>query len=187
MRASMILFAAVAAAAAALQRADAQEPAPLAVNHVAIGDRLHTAGQPSPEALGALGDRGFDLVVNLAPPTSRDAVAEEGKLVAQHGATYVNIPVDWQRPTYEDFALFSAVMSGAADRKVLVHCQMNMRASVFAFLYRVVHEKVPPETAFEAVAPVWVPRDQWADFTRAVLDRHGVAFTLPAAAPAEVR
>jgi hypothetical protein len=53
--------------------------------------------------------------------------------------------VSWQQPTYEDFALFSAVMNGARDRKVLVHCQLNMRASAFTFLYRVVHERVPPK------------------------------------------
>jgi protein tyrosine phosphatase (PTP) superfamily phosphohydrolase (DUF442 family) len=157
---------------------------PLAVNHVVVTESLHTAGQPSAKTLAELGARGFDLVVNLAPPSSRDAVAEEGQLVAANGAAYVNIPVDWQRPTYQDFALFSAVMSGAAARKVLVHCQMNMRASVFTFLYRVVHEHVPPAQAFEAVAAVWTPRDQWADFARTVLDRHGVDFELPTAAPA---
>lgn len=153
----------------------------LAVNHVAATERLHTAGQPSAEALATLDDRGFDLVVNLAPPTSRDAVANEGKLVAEHGAAYVNIPVDWQKPTLADFELFSAVLGAAEDRKVLVHCQMNMRASVFTFLYRVVHEHVAPEEAFAAVQKVWVPRDQWATFTKTVLEKNNIDFELPAA------
>jgi protein tyrosine phosphatase (PTP) superfamily phosphohydrolase (DUF442 family) len=160
--------------------ARAEEP-PLAVNYVAAADNLHTAGQPSAAMLGTLGERGFDLVVNLAPPTSRDAVAEEGKLVAAHGATYVNIPVAWENPTLADFELFSAVMNGAADRKVLVHCQMNMRASVFAFLYRVVHQHVPPAEAFAAVQSVWIPRDQWAAFAKTVLEKNGIDFALPAA------
>jgi len=165
-----------AAAAAPTQAAD---PAPLAVNYVAADERLHTAGQPDAATLASLADRGFELVINLAPPSNKGAVADEGKLVAEHGPTYVNIPVDWQRPTYADFELFSAVMNGARDRKVLVHCQLNMRASAFTFLYRVVHEHVPAEEAFTALRAVWLPRDQWADFVAMVLARNAIDFALP--------
>ena len=152
---------------------------PLAVNYVAATERLHTAGQPDAATLAALAEQGFELVVNLAPPSNQGAVPEEGKLVAEDGPTYVNIPVNWQQPTYEDFELFSAVMNGARDRKVLVHCQLNMRASAFTFLYRVIHEGVPPEEAMQALRAVWIPRDQWATFTADVLKRHNVDFELP--------
>ena len=70
-------------------------------------------------------------------------------------------------------------MNGARDRKVLVHCQLNMRASAFTFLYRVIHEKTPPEEAMKALRAVWIPRDQWATFTADVLARHNVDFELP--------
>jgi protein tyrosine phosphatase (PTP) superfamily phosphohydrolase (DUF442 family) len=152
---------------------------PLGVNYVAATERLHTAGQPDAATLGTLAEQGFELVVNLAPPNNQGAVADEGKLVAEDGPTYVNIPVNWQSPTYEDFELFSAVMNGARDRKVLVHCQLNMRASAFTFLYRVIHEQVPPEQAMEALRAVWIPRDQWATFTADVLKRNHIAFELP--------
>jgi len=156
----------------------------LAVNHVVIGERIHTAGQPSAEALGSLADYGFGLVVNLAPPTVANAVIEEANLVAAAGAEYVNIPVDWQRPTAADFDRFSEVMNGAREEKVLVHCQLNMRASAFTFLYRVVHEGVAPEAAFAALSQVWVPRDQWADFVNTTLTAHDIDYRLPAAPPA---
>jgi protein tyrosine phosphatase (PTP) superfamily phosphohydrolase (DUF442 family) len=152
----------------------------IGANYVAATERLHTAGQPSAAMLASLSEQGFELVVNLAPPSSPGAVPDEGKLIAEDGPTYVNIPVVWQQPTYEDFALFSAVMNGARDRKVLVHCQLNMRASAFTFLYRVIHEGVAPEEALEALRAVWIPRDQWATFTADVLARHDVEFTLPA-------
>jgi protein tyrosine phosphatase (PTP) superfamily phosphohydrolase (DUF442 family) len=151
----------------------------IGVNYVAATERLHTAGQPNAATLATLAERGFELVVNLAPPNNQGAVADEGKLVAEDGPTYVNIPVNWQKPTYEDFELFSAVMNGARDRKVLVHCQLNMRASAFTFLYRVIHESVPPEEAMEALRAVWIPRDQWAAFTADVLKRNDIAFELP--------
>lgn len=160
----------------------AQAPAgELAVNYVAATERLHTAGQPNAATLATLAERGFELVVNLAPPSNQGAVPEEGKLVAEDGPTYVNIPVNWQKPTLADFELFSAVMNGARDRKVLVHCQLNMRASAFTFLYRVVHEHVPPEEAMTALRAVWIPRDQWATFTADVLARNHIDFELPKA------
>jgi protein tyrosine phosphatase (PTP) superfamily phosphohydrolase (DUF442 family) len=161
--------------------ASAQAPAPtgIGVNYVAATERLHTAGQPDAATLATLAAQGFELVVNLAPPNNQGAVPEEGKLVAEDGPTYVNIPVNWQKPTIEDFELFSAVMNGARDRKVLVHCQLNMRASAFTFLYRVVHEQVPPQEAMKALQAVWIPRDQWAEFTADVLARNDIDFELP--------
>ena len=174
-------------ATAQAQRGDggpAEAAQTLAVNYVAVSERIHTAGQPSAESLAELAAYDFGLVVNLAPPTTPDAVAEEGRLVAATGAAYVNIPVNWQQPTAADFDLFSAVMQGASDKKVLVHCQLNMRASAFTFLYRVVHEDVAPEAAFTGLSQVWVPRDQWADFVHATLAAHGIDYRLPAAPPA---
>ena len=151
----------------------------MGANYVAATERLHTGGQPDAAALATLAEQGFELVVNLAPPSSQGAVADEARLVAENGATYVNIPVVWQKPTYEDFALFSAVMNGARDRKVLVHCQLNMRASAFMFLYRVIHDNTAPEEAMKALRPVWIPRDQWGTFTADVLARHDIDFKLP--------
>jgi uncharacterized protein (TIGR01244 family) len=174
---SITLLLALSAACGQAQRSGSAVK-PLAVNYVAATERLHTAGQPDAATLAALAEQGFELVVNLAPPSNQGAVPEEGKLVAEDGPTYVNIPVNWQQPTYEDFELFSAVMNGARDRKVLVHCQL-MRASAFTFLYRVIHEGVPPEEAMQALRAVWIPRDQWATFTADVLKRHNVDFELP--------
>ena len=173
---SLLAFASTACGQTA---SSAAAGAPLAVNYVAATERIHTAGQPDAATLATLAERGFELVINLAPPTNQGAVPEEGKLIAEDGPTYVNIPVDWQNPTSEDFEIFSAVMNGARDRKVLVHCQLNMRASAFTFLYRVIHEHVPPEQAMEALRAVWIPRDQWATFTADVLKRNNIAFELP--------
>src|SRR5688572_24854435 len=165
-------------ASAACGQAASPEPS-MGANYVAATERLHTAGQPDAATLATLAEQGFELVVNLAPPNNQGAVPEEGKLVAEDGPTYINIPVNWQKPTIEDFELFSAVMNGARERKVLVHCQLNMRAPAFTFLYRVVHERVPPQEAMKALQAVWIPRDQWAEFTADVLARNDIDFELP--------
>ncbi|HEX2827567.1 MAG TPA: protein tyrosine phosphatase family protein [Burkholderiales bacterium] len=145
-------------------------------NFIAITDRLHTSGQPSEAQLKGLARSGYGLVVNLAPPTTTGSLPNEGALVAGNGIAYVNIPVDWDKPRYEDFVLFSDVLRRAGERRVLVHCQMNFRASTFTFLYRVVHQGVDPALAYDQVTAVWAPHDRWKAFAREVLAGHRIDF-----------
>lgn len=155
-----------------LPRADTLPPQNLLIH----SERLHTSGQPNAEQLAVLRPSGYALVINLSPPDVIGAVPEEAVLVAGSGVGYVNIPVAWGQPRYADFALFSAVMQAAQDRRVLVHCQANMRASAFVFLYRVIHERADPQIAYEDVLSLWVPDVQWSGFMRETLARHGIDF-----------
>ena len=165
----------VAAALAAVSFGQTEE---FAINYVVASERLHTSGQPGSAQLGALSDHGFDLVINLATPTSQNTVPEEAHLVTQSGAAYINIPVDWRAPSYEEFEFFSGILNQSRHDRILVHCMLNYRASLFTFLYRTVHRGVPPEQAYESVAVVWEPQDQWIEFGQMVLNRHGIEFRL---------
>ena len=167
------------AAVAGLNSASVAQEEEHPLNYVVASDRLHTSGQPDSEQLAALPDRGFDLVINLAPPTSPNSIPDEGGLVTQGGASYVNIPVDWRAPTYEEFEFFSGILNQSRHEQILVHCMLNYRASMFTFLYRTVHQGVAPEDAYEAVAAVWEPGDQWVEFGQMVLSRHGIDYRLP--------
>ena len=141
-------------------------------NFVAVSERIHTSGQPSATQLGGLRDKGYGLVINLAPPATSGSISDEGMLVARTGISYLNIPVDWHSPRYEEFELFSNVLGQSGSMRVLVHCQVNKRASVFTFLFRVVHDGAAPDRAWENVSAVWVPDEHWKDFARMVLKRH---------------
>jgi protein tyrosine phosphatase (PTP) superfamily phosphohydrolase (DUF442 family) len=146
------------------------------INFVAVTDRLASSGQPSVAQLQRLHARGYALVINLAPPESFGSIANEGELVASQGLAYLNIPVDWRQPTERDFQLFSDVLNSNRERQVWVHCQMNMRASVFVFLYRVIHDRQPLERAIGNVHAVWVPNEIWRDFMQSTLKHHHIAF-----------
>src|SRR5215470_9987462 len=103
----------------------------------AVGDRLGTAGQPTESQFRAVREAGFDAVINLALPTSDNAVAHEGSIVTRLGMSYVHIPVDFKAPASRDFDAFCRVMEAFDERRVFVHCAANMRVSAFVFLYRV--------------------------------------------------
>ena len=135
----------------------------------AIGGGLGTAGQPTEAQFQAVREAGFEVVINLALPTSDMALAHEGNLVTSLGMTYVHIPVDFKAPSAEDFRAFCRVMDAFADRRKFVHCAANKRVSAFVFLYRVLHQHVPPADAEADLVAVWEPDEVWSRFIQSQL------------------
>ena len=147
-----------------------------APNRIDISPTLSTSGQPTREFLASLKEEGFEAVIYLAPPTVMDALGDEPKIVGRQGLAYVNLPMDFGKPTAADFQSFTRVMQAFAGRKVFVHCQMNFRASTMVFLHRVVTLREPPGPAWQAVQRAWVPNDTWKKFLVDTLRAHGVDF-----------
>ena len=58
-------------------------------NFRVIGDRLGTAGQPSAEQFRTVREAGFEVVINLALPSSDNALAHEGSVAIGLGLSYV--------------------------------------------------------------------------------------------------
>ncbi|RZU02638.1 protein tyrosine phosphatase family protein [Rivibacter subsaxonicus] len=160
------------AAAGACQAATPAPPP----NLVQISTRLVTSGQPSAAWLQTLREQGFDAVIYLAPPTVADAVAQEPAIVKAQGLVYRNLPIDFQRPSSRDVDEFVRLMDGLSGRKVLVHCQVNMRASAMVFLYRATRLREDPQQAYEAVTRVWSPSAAWQRLLRDELQIHRVDF-----------
>jgi protein tyrosine phosphatase (PTP) superfamily phosphohydrolase (DUF442 family) len=69
----------------------------------AIGEQLGTAGQPTESQFRTVREAGFETIINLALPTSGNALGNEGSVVTGLGMTYVHIPVDFKAPTSQDF------------------------------------------------------------------------------------
>ena len=147
-----------------------------APNVVEISPRLVTSGQPSAEALAGLKAQGFEAVIYLAPPTVTDAVRDEQLIVTRQGLVFINLPIQFDNPTESDFNTFVAMLSALGGRKVLVHCQINLRASVMVFLYRAISLRDEPRAAYEAVAGVWSPNGKWRRLIEDQLRKHKVAF-----------
>jgi len=147
-----------------------------APNAVEVSPRLVTSGQPDAQELRTLKARGFEAVIYLAPPTVHDAVADENKIVAGQGLMFINLPIRFDNPTDADFDAFAALLKALGERKVLVHCQVNLRASSMVFLYCAIVLKDDPRLAYEAVGKVWVPDGVWKAFIERQLARHQIAF-----------
>ena len=57
--------------------------------------------------------------------------------------------------------MFTEMMKTLGKKKVLVHCQVNLRGSSFTFLYRVIHENAAMDEARAKLNSVWVPNPVW--------------------------
>jgi uncharacterized protein (TIGR01244 family) len=149
-----VLLALLLAAAAPLARA-------VAINHIDIHPQLGTSGMPTRGQFAAIAKAGYEVVINLAPDTVPGAHKDEAALVAAQGMAYEHVPVVFSNPSVQDYEAFVAALRRHAGRKVLVHCQINMRASTFAYLYRVLELNDDPDRAFESVQRIWQPDAAW--------------------------
>lgn len=171
--AGMVVGILVYALAPEMLRTANTDPSP---NLISVSTRIDTSGQPSEQQLAGMKQAGYDLVINLAPPDALGSITNEGSLVTRSGITYVNIPVDWNNPEMDDFELFSDLLDITDHRQILVHCQVNRRASLFTFLYRVVHEHADVDQEYEKVTLIWSPEPHWLEFANKIMADHQIEF-----------
>lgn len=145
-------------------------------NLVVVSDRLVTSGRLAPAQLKELDPQQYRLVINLDPNDTETGLQNEVSLLTSNGIAYVAIPVLSDNPKYRDFLLFSSILNGTPEGRVWVHCRLNYRASIFTFLYRVIHQGADPDSAYEKVTQVWLPTPAWLKFAQETLARHQIEF-----------
>jgi protein tyrosine phosphatase (PTP) superfamily phosphohydrolase (DUF442 family) len=137
-----LFFLACAAIATGANAADFTAP-----NLVVVTPRIVTSGQPTAKALEALKENGFEAVVFLVPSDVSGVIANEADIVKKNGLEYVHIPIKFSNSTAQHYDEFVSAMTRFANRKVLVHCEINLRASSMVFLYRAIALKEYPQAA----------------------------------------
>ena len=133
-------------------------------NFFPISDSLLTSGQPTEAQLRLLRDAGYRQVINLAPHESENALRDEAGTLASLGVEYTHIPVDFAKPTEEDFERFCEAMARIGSEPVLVHCAANMRVSAFLFRYRRDVLGEDSEQLRTDLNQLWEPFGVWKSF-----------------------
>jgi len=124
-------------------------------NYLFYHDKLSSSGMPTPEQMKTVAEAGVELVINLAPHDVPNAIPNETELVESLSMGYINIPVNWNTPTRDGLDIFMDAMDRNKDKKILVHCEANFRASAFITLYRILRLVWDPEDAFEMMHTIW--------------------------------
>ena len=144
------------------------------INYREYSESFASSGQPSRGEFQAIADAGFRRVVYIAFTDNPGAVADEDLVVKGLGMEYMHIPVDFDAPLPADFYAFADSLNRDPDKKTLLHCQVNYRATVFSFLYRVIYRGVSVEAAKADMNSVWQPNEIWRDFIFDVLAEHAI-------------
>lgn len=148
------------------------------VNYIKYSDNFSSAGMPDEHFISVLKQQETELVVNVAPPAAHGALEREEELVTSAGMRYINIPVDWNRPTRQDVGQFLNLMQKNEGTRVFLHCQKNLRASAFAFLHRVINLGESPQAAADDLLSVWTPDATWTSLINTALAEHNIDFSI---------
>jgi protein tyrosine phosphatase (PTP) superfamily phosphohydrolase (DUF442 family) len=142
-------------------------------NFLAVSETLFTGGMPKAEQINDAAWQGVEVVINLAPHDVLNALPNETELVTSLGMQYINIPVNWNTPTKDGLDRFIAAMDENKDRKILVHCQANFRATAFVSMYRILRQGWKAEEAMEVMHKIWDEEDypMWKLFIEETLKK----------------
>lgn len=138
-------------------------------NFLRISESIATAGQPTPEQFPLIKQAGFQIVVNLATSASYQHVPNEKELVEENGLQYIHIPVEWENPKVEEADQFFQVLNHNREKRIFVHCAMNMRVSAFMYLYRILHLGMNSDDAAKDLYRIWQPDETWQQFINKVI------------------
>lgn len=129
-----------------------------------VSDTLSCAGQPTEEQFRELVSGNFDVIINLGLLDTKYALPNEEDLVDSLGMDYHHIPVIFEDPQINELKQFMSCMDKNANRKVLVHCAANYRASAFVGLYLYAKNRLPEQEIQDFVEDVWKPNTVWQKF-----------------------
>jgi protein tyrosine phosphatase (PTP) superfamily phosphohydrolase (DUF442 family) len=143
-------------------------------NYLRLSSRITTSGMPQKDEIDLIAGLGVDSVISLVPENVGSDWPGEKDRVTAAGMTFSRIPVIFKSPEIADFKLFQQWMANHATQKIHVHCEVNMRVSVFMALHRMVMENWPESRAMAPIGEIWQPNEIWQDFIKKVLTHFGI-------------
>ncbi|NNG00819.1 MAG: phosphatase [Desulfobacteraceae bacterium] len=138
-------------------------------NFLRMSSRITTSGMPLKEEIPEIAGLGVESVITLVPEGVGSDLPGEAELVDAAGMRFSRIPVYWESPEIDDFTDFCRIMATNQHQKCHVHCEANMRVSVFMALYRIIVREWTKSAAMTAVAEIWKPNETWQAYIRTIL------------------
>ena len=151
--------------------AHTQEPPPIRA-FLQVTPDFCTAGQPAVTHYELLKARGVKTVLNLRTP-GEHRWEEEKTLVEQNGMKYINIPVAYRDPKFEQVDEFLKITDDPANRPMLIHCTAAIRAGAFWMIRRIVRDGMSWDAAFEEAKKIgFVNAPHLEEFVKAYVEKH---------------
>ena len=140
------------------------------LSYVKINELISTSGQLKIEELELIANEGFEVVINLAVPTTSNALENEDKIVSSLNMSYIHIPVDFENPKISDLKLFLNILQALGANKVWIHCAKNYRVSAFMYVYHKYILHTPFEQIDLSIFDIWQPSLVWQELMKVQLE-----------------
>ncbi len=138
-------------------------------NFKRLHDKLATGGQPDEAELHAIGEAGYEVVINLGLADAPYALASEQSILESYGVRYAHLPISFEAPEVDRFFAFRDLYNPLAEYKCFIHCAANKRVSCFMALYRILELGWSAAEAQADVLEVWQPDATWRAFMEQIL------------------
>ena len=134
-------------------------------NYCKVPNLFETSGQPDNQQLKLLAKKGYEVVINLAPSSLIEgSVINEAEILEKENVEYINIPVDFFKPTERDFKEFVSNLEKNKNKKIWIHCAANKRVSAFVYKYRRDILKLSHDEIIGDMEAIWTPNKIWNSF-----------------------
>ncbi|MDX9899956.1 MAG: protein tyrosine phosphatase family protein [Aliarcobacter sp.] len=140
------------------------------LNHIKINELISTSGQLKIEEFELIANEGFEVVINLAVPTTSNSLENEDKIVSNLNMTYIHIPVSFENPKISDLKLFLNILQSLGANKVWIHCAKNYRVSAFIYVYHKYILHTPFEEIDLSIFDIWKPSLIWQELMKVSIE-----------------
>lgn len=140
------------------------------LNHIKINELISTSGQLKIEEFELIANEGFEVVINLAVPTTSNSLENEDKIVSNLNMSYIHIPVSFENPKILDLKLFLNILQSLGANKVWIHCAKNYRVSAFIYVYHKYILHTPFEEIDLSIFDIWQPSLVWQELMKVSIE-----------------
>ncbi len=139
-------------------------------NYYQYNQNLASGAQPTAEQIAELKKEGFEVVFNISPSSTRNALLNEAALVEQNKMDYIHFPVDCSNLRPIHFQTFRGILNGVEGKRVFVHCGGNIKSSNLIHMYHVIEKQMDEAESLEILRKIQDPEEKWFTYFR----QHGM-------------
>lgn len=144
------------------------------LNYLCVSDTISSSGQPKSEDFSKIHNAGFQLVINLAMPSSDKLFAKEAQIILDLGMFYFRIAVPFDNPKPMHLRSFFSLMRLFEGKKCWIHCSKNYRVSAFLYQYFRLVLGYNKEKCSHVLLDSWLPNEIWSRYMQLEIQDIGV-------------
>ncbi|MEA4981704.1 MAG: protein tyrosine phosphatase family protein [Paludibacter sp.] len=129
-------------------------------------DQLAAGAQPSIDDIIDLKNDGYEVIINISPSSTRNALKNEAEITEKTGLYYVHFPIDCSNLKTLHYKTFEGIMNGLSGKKIFVHCGANIKSSNLIHMYRVLAGNTDEAESLKTLYQIQQPEEKWFEYFR---------------------